>query len=74
MMAIASCVIGGVMLSGGIGNAIGAVFGALFLGLVTNIVLMYIKNPFYQNFYSGLIILFGVVGAVVINTTIQKKL
>lgn len=72
MMAIASCVIGGISLSGGIGDVIGAVFGALFLGLVTNTVLSAVSDPFFQNFYSGLIMLIGVIGSVMVNSLIKK--
>lgn len=72
MMAIASCVIGGISLAGGIGDVIGAIFGAMFLGLVTNTVLSAVSNPFYQNFFSGLILLLGVIGSVLVNSLIKK--
>lgn len=72
MMAIASCVIGGISLSGGVGDVVGAIFGAMFLGLVTNTVLSAVSNPFFQNFYSGLILLLGVIGSVLVNSLIKK--
>lgn len=72
MIAIASCVIGGISLSGGVGDVIGAIFGALFLGLVTNTVLSVVSDPFFQNFFSGLILLIGVIGSVLVNSFIKK--
>jgi ribose transport system permease protein len=62
--AIAACVIGGISLMGGSGNVLGAIFGALFLGLVSTTVLAVQVSPFNQDLVSGMIILFGIVGSV----------
>lgn len=68
--AIAACVIGGISLLGGSGDSLGAVFGAIFLGLVSTTVLAIQVPPFYQDLVSGLIILMGIVGSV----SLAKKL
>ncbi|WHH59040.1 ABC transporter permease [Petroclostridium sp. X23] len=66
MSSIAACVIGGITLSGGIGETTGAVFGSLFLGLVITTVLSVSVDPFYQEFVQGLILLVGVLGATIV--------
>jgi ribose transport system permease protein len=63
LSSIAACVIGGISLSGGKGNILGSILGALFLGLVITTVLSARIEPFYQDFLSGVIILVGVVGS-----------
>lgn len=68
--AIAACVIGGISLMGGSGDTLGAVFGAIFLGLVSTTVLAIQVPPFYQDLVSGVIILIGIVGSV----SLAKKL
>jgi ribose transport system permease protein len=67
--AIAACVIGGISLMGGSGDALGAIFGALFLGLVSTTVLAIHVPPFYQDLVSGVIVLLGIVGSV----SLQRK-
>jgi ribose transport system permease protein len=74
MTCIAACVIGGISMSGGFGNILGSVFGSLFLGLVITTVLLMNINPYYQQFISGIIILIGVIGSVVIGRKAQKSL
>lgn len=66
MNAIASCVIGGIALSGGLGNTVGAMFGALFLGIVTNLVAVANIPTFYQSLIYGVILLVGMIGAAVL--------
>jgi ribose transport system permease protein len=67
--AIAACVIGGISLMGGSGEVMGAIFGAIFLGLVTTTVLAAQISPFYQDLLSGAIVLIGILGA----TWIRRK-
>ena len=72
MPIIASCVIGGILLSGGIGDAIGAVFGACFLGIVITTVLSSINDSFFHNFVQGVIMLIGVIGSIFLANLIGK--
>ena len=61
---IASCVIGGVSIAGGIGSVPGTVLGALFLGVVANALPLINVSPFWQMAISGAVIL----AAVIVNT------
>lgn len=72
MKIISACVIGGILLNGGIGDSVGSIFGATFMGLVITTVLSFVDNNFYQSFAQGLIMLIGVVGSVVLSSRIQK--
>ncbi len=65
---IASCVIGGVSIAGGIGTVSGTLLGALFLGLVANALPVINISPFWQMAISGLVIL----TAVIFNARAEK--
>ena len=60
MDAIASCVIGGVSLSGGVGNVFGSVIGVLFIAVMGNGMDMLGLNPYYQQITKGIIIILAV--------------
>ncbi|MCP4401084.1 MAG: ABC transporter permease [bacterium] len=53
---VAAVVIGGIALTGGKGNISGAIFGALILGLLNNIIFFSQLSSFYQLFAKGIII------------------
>ncbi len=53
---VAAVVIGGISLTGGKGNLWGAVFGALILGLLSNIIFFSQISSYYQIFAKGMII------------------
>jgi ribose transport system permease protein len=72
MSVIAACVIGGILLSGGVGDAVGSLFGAIFLGLVITTVLSSVKDSFYQNFVQGIILLVGVIGSILLARAVKK--
>lgn len=61
MNAIAAAVIGGVSLLGGSGSPIGAAFGALFLGLISNLILSTGVSSYYVSFATGAVVLAGIV-------------
>ena len=73
MKAITACVIGGVLLSGGVGDGIGAAFGATSLGLAITTVLAIVKNAFFQDFASGVLMLIAVIGCTLLNRYIANK-
>ncbi len=54
---VAAALIGGVSLRGGKGNIIGAIFGALIIGLLNNIIFFAKVSSYYQIFAKGMIIL-----------------
>ncbi len=66
---IASCVIGGVSIAGGVGTVAGAVLGALFFGVVKNALPVVHISPFWQLAISGVAIL----GAVIINAGRERQ-
>ncbi|MEO5807942.1 ABC transporter permease [Devosia sp.] len=58
---IAACVIGGVSIAGGIGSVVGALLGAIFLGVINNALPVINISPFWQMAISGCAILLAVV-------------
>ncbi|HOJ80342.1 MAG TPA: sugar ABC transporter permease YjfF, partial [Clostridiales bacterium] len=59
MQAIASNIIGGTLLTGGVGNVIGTLFGMLSLKTITNIVIASgLTKPYYQSITTGLMLCF----------------
>jgi simple sugar transport system permease protein len=57
LYAIAAAVIGGTLLSGGSGTVVGALIGALFLGILKDGLILQGVNANYLLFYSGLAII-----------------
>lgn len=64
MNSIASSVIGGVALTGGVGHPAGALLGAAVIGVINNIIVLFGVSPYWQTAVSGLI----VVGAISIDS------
>ena len=58
--AIASCVVGGVSLSGGVGSVFGSVVGVLFIAVMGNGMDMLGLNPYYQQIAKGVIVILAV--------------
>jgi simple sugar transport system permease protein len=59
MQAIASAIIGGTLLTGGVGNVIGTLFGVLTLKTITNIVIASgLREPYWQSITTGLMLCF----------------
>ncbi|MDR2486587.1 MAG: ABC transporter permease [Clostridiales Family XIII bacterium] len=66
-MVLMAMIVGGINLAGGKGDISGAVFGALLVGIIQNIInLASFLNPDYLKFYQGFIILIVVVITVVV--------
>jgi rhamnose transport system permease protein len=66
---VAACVIGGVSIMGGIGTVIGALLGALFLGIIKNALPVIDISPFWQMASSGCAIII----AVALNAQANRK-
>jgi simple sugar transport system permease protein len=66
--AVSAAVIGGTLLIGGVGTAIGALFGALFLGVLRDGLTLKGVNADYLDFILGIAIL----GAMVINIYVGR--
>lgn len=58
---VAACVIGGIAIAGGAGSILGAVLGALFLGVIKNALPVVGISPFWQMAISGAAIVLAVI-------------
>ena len=79
---IAACVIGGVSIAGGTGKLVGAILGALFLGVIGNALPTLNVSPFWQLAISGAVILLAVIinsredvqkGKIILKKTIKSS-
>jgi simple sugar transport system permease protein len=69
MQAIASAIIGGTLLTGGVGNVIGTLFGVLSLKTISNIVIASgLREPYWQSITVGLMLCFFILLQSVILT------
>lgn len=69
MKAIAACVIGGISLTGGVGNLIGATFGALIMASISRILVFLGFSSDYDNTITGILL----ITIVVIDAVLQKR-
>lgn len=69
MTAIPSVVIGGAVMTGGIGTTWGTLLGMIFLGVINNAMTILNVNEFTQYIVKGLLILI----AVAVNTVLEDK-
>lgn len=63
MLVIASIIVGGVSMFGGVGSIVGAVIGSILIGMLTNFLVMIRLSVYWQNIAIGVIIL----GAVILD-------
>jgi simple sugar transport system permease protein len=62
MKAIAASIIGGTLLTGGVGNVIGTLFGVLSQGTINNIVIaLRLEGPWWQGITTGIMLCFFIV-------------
>ena len=75
MDAIASSIIGGTLLSGGVGNVVGTFFGVLILATIKSIVLSAgLREPWWQTITTGLMLCFFILLQSVILSYRGKKI
>ena len=73
MQAIAASIIGGTLLTGGVGSVIGTLFGVLSLKTISNIVIASgLREPYWQSITTGLMLCFFILLQSVI-LSIRKK-
>ena len=73
MKAIAACVIGGISLSGGVGNMIGATFGALIMASISRILVFLGFSSNYDNTITGVLLITIVVAdAIMQNRKVEN--
>ena len=75
MQAIASSIIGGTLLSGGVGSVVGTLFGVMTLKTINNIVVASgLREPYWQSITTGLMLCFFILLQSVILSIRKKKL
>jgi len=73
MQAIASSIIGGSLLTGGVGSVIGTLFGVLSLKTISNIVIASgLREPYWQSITTGLMLCFFILLQSVILAVREK--
>lgn len=60
MNSIASSVIGGVALTGGIGNPAGALIGAAIISIIQNMIVLFGVNVYWQSAVSGFVVVLAI--------------
>lgn len=60
MNSIASSVIGGVSLNGGIGNPAGALIGAAIISIIQNMIVLFGVNVYWQSAVSGFVVVIAI--------------
>ncbi len=74
IQAIASSIIGGTLLSGGVGSVIGTLFGVMSLKTISNIVIASgLREPYWQSITTGLMLCFFILLQSVILAFRRKK-
>lgn len=73
MDAIAAAIIGGTALAGGKANVIGAIFGALILGVISNLLNLAGVSSFWQWFFKGVIIIAAILLDSVTEAVFKKR-
>jgi len=58
--AITAAAIGGVSMAGGKGNLIGVFFGALFVGMLTNVMTLLNMNSYHQQIVEGVVLVLAI--------------
>ena len=56
LFSIASVVLGGVSLFGGVGSAVGAIFGALIFRTIGDLLFVFDLDPLYQPLFQGVVL------------------
>ncbi|MCR4954846.1 MAG: sugar ABC transporter permease YjfF [Treponema sp.] len=75
MQAIASSIIGGTLLSGGVGSVVGTLFGVMSLKTINNIVVASgLREPYWQSITTGLMLAFFILLQSVILEQRKRKL
>jgi ribose transport system permease protein len=64
---IAACVIGGILLTGGVGNPIGAVIGAAILSVISNLIVLLGVDIYFQSAVNGIVVVVAIALPSLIN-------
>lgn len=74
MNSIAASVIGGVSLSGGIGNPAGALIGAAIISIIQNMIVLFGVNVYWQSAVSGFVVVIAISFSSISEIIGEKKL
>ncbi|MDR4889550.1 ABC transporter permease [Fredinandcohnia sp. QZ13] len=69
---IAASVIGGIALTGGVGNLFGALLGAAIITVISNMIVLFGVSPYWQSAVSGIIVVLAI-SFHSISTMIQSR-
>lgn len=73
MNSIASSVIGGVLLTGGVGNPVGAYLGAAIICVISNVIVLFGVNIYWQQAVSGIVVVAAIALPSLLNIMREKK-
>jgi ribose transport system permease protein len=73
MNSIAACVIGGVLLTGGVGNPMGALIGAAIISIISNIIVLVGVNIYWQSAVSGIVVVFAIALPSILNIIRENR-
>ncbi|MDC6084341.1 ABC transporter permease subunit, partial [Burkholderia cenocepacia] len=74
LQSIAAAVIGGVLLTGGVGTLFGPLAGVLLLGVIENVINQVgTLSPYYQNLASGAFLLLAVIAQTLLTGKRRKR-
>lgn len=73
MNSIAASVIGGILLTGGVGNPIGAYMGTAIICVISNIIVLLGVNMYWQQAVSGVVVVVAIALPSILNASREKK-
>jgi ribose transport system permease protein len=73
MNSIAASVIGGVLLTGGVGNPVGAYIGAAILMVISNVIVLLGVNIYWQQAVSGFVVVLAIALPSLLNIVRENK-
>jgi ribose transport system permease protein len=73
MNSIAASVIGGVLLTGGVGNPIGAFLGAAIICVISNVIVLFGVNIYWQNAVIGIVVVVAIALPSLLSLVQERK-
>ena len=73
MNSIAACVIGGILLTGGVGSPLGALLGAAIISVISNVIVLFGVNVYWQEAVNGIVIVAAIALPSLVTIIRSKK-
>ena len=70
---IAASVIGGISMTGGLGNPFGALLGAGIIGIISNMIILFGVSPYWQTAVSGAVVVLAIAFDSISNMMSSRK-